>query len=252
MIRIQRFTKRYGNAKVRAVDTFSLTVERGEVFGFLGHNGAGKSTVLKCLVGIQSITSGDMEICGHSIRKNPLEAKRKIGYVSDNHAVFENMSGRRYIHYIADLYGVEASVRDRRLEHYLEQFGLAHAIDNDVKYYSHGMKQKLVVIAALIHEPDVWILDEPLTGLDPKSSYQIKKTMRDYADLGKTVFFSSHVIEVVEKICDRVGVINQGKLIGVYDMAHLKEKNIPLEDLYMKHEPDDDGRTSERHEEDAR
>ncbi|MGD9910103.1 MAG: ABC transporter ATP-binding protein [Candidatus Izemoplasmatales bacterium] len=233
MIKISHFSKRYGHSSKYAVKDFSLEVHKGEVFGFLGHNGAGKSTTIKSLVGIQSISEGEMEICGYSIKTQPLEAKLQIGYVSDNHAVYEKLTGREYIHYVADLYQVDPILRDERLVKLLDEFSLAYAIDQEVKSYSHGMKQKLVVIAALIHEPPVWILDEPLTGLDPTSAYQIKESMKEHAKKGNIVFFSSHVIEVVEKICDRIAIITKGELQGIYDMNEIRKNNISLEELYM-------------------
>ena len=186
------------------------------------------------MVGIQSITEGEIYIDGYSIKSQPIEAKLRIGYVSDNHAVYEKLTGREYIHYVADLYKVDKETRDQRLNDLLEQLQLGHAIDNEVKSYSHGMKQKLVVIASLIHEPSIWILDEPLTGLDPRSSYQIKELMKSHAEKGNIVFFSSHVIEVVEKICTKIAVITEGELAGIYDVNELKEKGVSLETLYMQ------------------
>lgn len=233
MIKITNFSKSYGMNKQKAVDNFNLEVHDGEVFGFLGHNGAGKSTLIKCMVGIQSITEGKIEICGYDIEKQPLQAKLQIGYVSDNHAVYENLTGREYINYVADLYMVKPKDREERLVKYLKMFQLENAIDNQIKSYSHGMKQKLVVIAALIHNPKVWILDEPLTGLDPSSAYQIKECMREHANNGNIVFFSSHVIEVVEKICDRIAIIQHGVLQGVFDIALLTKNGVNLEDLYL-------------------
>ncbi len=233
MIKITNFSKTYGLNKHKAVDNFSLEVKAGEVFGFLGHNGAGKSTLIKCMVGIQSITEGKIEICGYDIEKQPLQAKLQIGYVSDNHAVYENLTGREYISYVADLFMVPKEEREERLKRYLKMFQLEEAIDNQIKSYSHGMKQKIVVISALIHNPKVWVLDEPLTGLDPSSAYQIKECMREHADNGNIVFFSSHVIEVVEKICDRIAIIQKGVLKGVFDLKTLKKNNIDLEDLYL-------------------
>jgi len=234
MIKISHFSKRYGHSSKYAVKDFSLQVKRGEIFGFLGHNGAGKSTTIKSLVGIQSITDGEMEICGYSIKSQPLEAKLRMGYVSDNHAVYEKLTGREYIHYVADLYRVPSDLRDQRLEELAKTLNLTHAIDQMIKSYSHGMKQKIVVIASLIHEPIVWILDEPLTGLDPISSYQIKEIMKNHAAKGNIVFFSSHVIEVVEKVCTKIAVITQGELTGIYEMETLKNQGISLEELYMK------------------
>ncbi|MDD4000711.1 MAG: ABC transporter ATP-binding protein [Bacilli bacterium] len=235
MIKIENFTKIYGNSKVPAVKDFSLEVYDGEIFGFIGHNGAGKSTTIKSLVGIQSITEGRMEIAGYDISKQPIEAKLRIGYVSDNHAVYERLTGREYINYVADLYLVSQAVRDERIEKYVQMFSLEKAIDNEIKSYSHGMKQKIVVIASLIHNPKIWILDEPLTGLDPVSSFQIKECMKDHAKMGNIVFFSSHVIEVVEKICNRIAIISHGQLQGTYEIFKLKEQGISLEQLYMQH-----------------
>jgi ABC-2 type transport system ATP-binding protein len=234
MIEIKNFSKRYGKSKRYAVKNFSLEVKAGEIFGFLGHNGAGKSTTIKSMVGIQSITEGEIYIDGYSIKSQPIEAKMRIGYVSDNHAVYEKLTGREYINYVADLYKIDKETRDQRLAGLLEMLQLTQAFDNEVKSYSHGMKQKLVVIASLIHEPSVWILDEPLTGLDPRSSYQIKELMRAHAQKGNIVFFSSHVIEVVEKICTKIAVITDGELTGVYDVAELKQKGVSLETLYMQ------------------
>ncbi|MDD4184209.1 MAG: YwaF family protein [Candidatus Izemoplasmatales bacterium] len=234
MIKINHFSKKYGQSERYAVKDFSLEIHGGEIYGFLGHNGAGKSTTIKSIVGIQSITEGEIEVCGYSIKSQPLEAKLRIGYVSDNHAVYEKLTGREYINYVADLYLVPKKIRDERLNALAIKLSLIDVIDQMIKSYSHGMKQKLVVIASLIHEPPVWILDEPLTGLDPISAFQIKETMRDHASKGNIVFFSSHVIEVVEKICTKIAVITQGQLTGVYDINVLKDKNISLEELYMR------------------
>lgn len=233
MIKISHFSKKYGGSDRFAVKDFNLEVYDGEVFGFIGHNGAGKSTTIKSLVGIQSITEGTMEICGYDIEKQPLQAKLNIGYVSDNHAVYEKLTGREYINYVADLYLVSKEDRTRRMEKYVGMFGLENSIDNEIKSYSHGMKQKIVVIAALIHNPKVWVLDEPLTGLDPTSAYQIKECMKEHAKAGNIVFFSSHVIEVVEKICDRIAIISHGELKGVYDVKELTASGKSVEELYL-------------------
>ena len=235
MIKIEHFTKKYAGSKHPSVEDFSLEIHDGEVFGFLGHNGAGKSTTIKSIVGIQSITSGNIIIDGYDVKKQPLEAKLRVGYVSDNHAVYEKLTGREYINYVADLYLVPQEERDARIKKYVEMFNLTDAIDREIKGYSHGMKQKIVVIASLIHNPKVWILDEPLTGLDPTSSFQIKECMRDHANNGNIVFFSSHVIEVVEKICDKICIIQKGKLVGVYAIKDLASQGLTLEQLYMKH-----------------
>ena len=235
MIKIEHFSKKYAGSNRYSVEDLNLEIKAGEVFGFLGHNGAGKSTTIKSIVGIQSITEGRIIVDGYDITKQPIEAKLRIGYVSDNHAVYEKLTGREYINYIADLYLVPAEEREKRIIKYTTMFNLVDAIDREIKGYSHGMKQKLVVIASLIHNPKVWILDEPLTGLDPTSAFQIKECMRDHANNGNIVFFSSHVIEVVEKICDKICIIGRGKLVGVYDLREIAKEGITLEQLYMQH-----------------
>ena len=235
MIKISHFTKRYSGSDRKAVSDLNLEIYEGEVFGFIGHNGAGKSTTIKSLVGIQTITEGSIEIQGYDIARQPLEAKLNIGYVSDNHAVYEKLTGREYVSYVADLYMVSEKDKEERIAYYSDLFGLTAAMDNEIKSYSHGMKQKLMVISALIHNPKVWILDEPLTGLDPTSSHQIKECMRAHANAGNIVFFSSHVIEVVEKICDRVAIISGGKLRRVCTPDELVKEGHSLEELYLKY-----------------
>ena len=235
MIKISHFSKTYSGSDKKAVSDLNLEIHEGEVFGFIGHNGAGKSTTIKSLVGIQTITDGTIEIQGYDIARQPLEAKLNIGYVSDNHAVYEKLTGREYVSYVADLYMVSEEDKKQRIEYYGDLFGLTPALDQEVKSYSHGMKQKLMVISALIHNPKVWILDEPLTGLDPTSAHQIKECMRAHANAGNIVFFSSHVIEVVEKICDRVAIISGGKLRRVCTAAELTETGESLEELYLQY-----------------
>ena len=235
MIKIDHFTKKYAGSKNPSVEDLCLEIKDGEVYGFLGHNGAGKSTTIKSMVGIQNITSGDIIIDGYSIKNQPLEAKLRMGYVSDNHAVYEKLTGREYINYIADLYLVSQEDRDQRIEKYVKMFNLVDAIDREIKGYSHGMKQKIVVIASLIHNPKVWVLDEPLTGLDPTSAFQIKECMREHANNGNIVFFSSHVIEVVEKICDKICIIQRGKLVCQHAIKDLAKEGKTLEQLYMQH-----------------
>jgi ABC-2 type transport system ATP-binding protein len=230
---ISHFSKKYNGSDSYSVKDLNLEIKSGEIFGFLGHNGSGKSTTIKSLVGIQSLTQGKMEIFGYDITSQPLQAKKLIGYVSDNHALYEYLTGREYINYIADLYDVKEPERTQRLEKYAKMFNLDYAIDREIKGYSHGMKQKVMMIASLIHNPKVWILDEPLTGLDPTSAYEVKQCMIEHAKNGNIVFFSSHIIEVVEKICDKIGIISHGELKGVYDVKTLKENGVSLEDLYM-------------------
>lgn len=235
MIKISHFSKTYAGSDRKAVQDLNLEIHEGEVFGFIGHNGAGKSTTIKSLVGIQTITEGTIEIQGYDIARQPLEAKLCMGYVSDNHAVYEKLTGREYIGYVADLYMVKEADKNARIQKYGEMFGLTDALDREIKSYSHGMKQKLMVISALIHNPKVWVLDEPLTGLDPTSSYQIKECMRQHANEGNIVFFSSHVIEVVEKICDRVAIISGGRLCRVCTPQELMAEGKSLEELYLKY-----------------
>lgn len=233
MLKIENFTKVYANSNVKAVDNLNLKLKKGEVFGFLGANGSGKSTTIKCLTGILPISEGKISICGYDIEKEPINAKQFIGYVSDNHAVFERLTGREYVNHIANLYNVDVKLRDERINKYLKLFQLEHAFDSQIKSYSHGMKQKITVIAALVHSPKLWVLDEPLTGLDPQSAYQLKLAMKKHAQEGNTVFFSSHILDVVEKICDRVAIIKKGVLQGVFDLHELRAKGESLEELFM-------------------
>jgi len=242
MIEISHLTKVYGTSEQKAVNDFSLTVKPGEVFGFLGHNGAGKSTLIKCLTGIQPITDGSIKVFGKDIKVDPKGVKRMIGYVPDNHAVYEGLTGREYVNYIADLYLVTTEERTKRLEEYAEKFKITAALDKPIKDYSHGMKQKITIIAALIHEPKVWILDEPLTGLDPYSIYQIKQCMKEHAAKGNIVFFSSHVIDVVENVCTRIAIISHGEKKYEASIDNLKKQNIKLEDIYLQYVSNADSR----------
>ncbi len=240
MLTIKGLSKTYGKATTKSVDNLSLEIKEKEIFGFLGANGAGKSTTIKCIVGILPFEEGTIEINGVDIVKNPIEAKKQIGYVSDNHAVFENLTGREFVTHIANLYDVNKEDLEERASKYLKIFKLEYAYDNQIKNYSHGMKQKICVIAALIHNPKVWILDEPLTGLDPQSAYQLKQAMKQHAEAGNIVCFSSHVLDVVENICDRVCIINKGHLKGVYSIDKLQKDNKSLEALFMQTVYDED------------
>ena len=235
MIKIEHFSKIYNGSTRKSADDINIEIHAGEVFGFIGHNGAGKSTTIKSLVGIQSITEGRIEIEGYDIARQPMEAKMHIGYVSDNHAVYEKLTGREYVNYVADLYRVPKADREERLEKYTRMFHLEEAIDREIKGYSHGMKQKIMVISALIHNPKVWVLDEPLTGLDPTSSYQIKQCMREHANEGNIVFFSSHIIEVVERICDRIAIISGGKICQCSTMDEIRASGKSLEEIYLQY-----------------
>ena len=230
---LKHFRKKYGRNKHYSVDDVSFEVRGGEIFGFLGPNGAGKSTIIKSVVGIQTITEGDIEICGFNVNMQPVQAKKELGFVPDHYALYENLTGREYLNYIADLYEVNQEYRDEVIERYVELFQLTGSFDNQMKTYSHGMKQKITIMAALVHNPKVWILDEPLTGLDPTSIHEVKECMKDHAAKGNIVFFSSHIIDVVEKICDKIAIIKKGKLRAVAKVSELEARGIDLEQFYL-------------------
>lgn len=234
MIKLTNFTKRYANSPVYAVHNVDLEVKEGQVFGFLGPNGAGKSTIIKCLVGIQPYTHGNAAVCGFDVASQSREAKLNIGFVPDHYALYENLTGREYINYIADMYQVSKEDRTQRIDDMVTRFELLNAFDNQIRTYSHGMKQKIAIIAALIHEPKVWILDEPLTGLDPQSIFQVKETMKDYAKKGNIVFFSSHIMDVVERLCDSFAIIKFGQIIRSGQMSEIISSDKTLEDFYME------------------
>ena len=227
------FSKRYAGRKVFAVEHANLEVHGGEIFGFLGPNGAGKSTIIKSIVGIQPITQGKIYVCGYDVKLQPVFAKNIIGFVPDHYALYEKLTGREYLNYIADIYEVSQEDRDTRLKEYIHLFDLESSIDNKIKTYSHGMKQKITIISALVHEPKVWILDEPLTGLDPNSIYQVKECMKKHAAKGNIVFFSSHLIDIVEKLCDRIAIIKKGHIQCITKVDEIEKTGMSLEDFYM-------------------
>ena len=232
-IELKQFSKIYGANKHYSVDHVSFKVRPGEIFGFLGPNGAGKSTIIKSMVGIQTITSGSMEICGYDVEKQSVQAKLNLGFVPDHYALYENLTGREYINYVADLYNVSREERDETIERMVTRFQLQGAFDNQMKTYSHGMKQKIAIMAALVHNPKVWILDEPLTGLDPNSIHEVKECMKEHAAKGNIVFFSSHIIDVVEKICDKIAIIRKGKIRAAASIKELERRNMDLEQFYL-------------------
>lgn len=231
---LNKFSKRYGNSDVFAVKDASLVVNGGEIFGFLGPNGAGKSTIIKSVVGIQPITSGQILVCGYDVDTQGVEAKRQIGFVPDHYALYEKLTGREYINYIADLYNVPLEERNERINNYVNRFELQNAFDNQMKTYSHGMKQKIAIMSALVHNPKVWILDEPLTGLDPNSIFQVKECMKEHARNGNIVFFSSHIIDVVERICDKIAIIKKGEILLSKSVKEIEESGDTLENFYMR------------------
>ncbi|MBE7121461.1 ABC transporter ATP-binding protein [Bacillus cereus] len=236
MIEITNVSKSY-NGSSYAVKDLSLTVPSGEIFGFLGPNGAGKSTTIKMITGIHGVDKGTIMINGKDIMKEPMEAKKTFGYVPDSPDMFLRLKGIEYLNFMADMYEVPKEVRQERIESLAKKFDLYNALSDQIQSYSHGMRQKIVIIGVLLHEPDVWILDEPLTGLDPKSAYILKEMMREHADKGKIVFFSTHVLEVAEKICDRVAIINKGNLQFKGNLNEMRDhfkSNESLEKMFLE------------------
>ncbi len=220
MIEFKYVSKHFGSKK--AVDVLNLTIKDGEIFGFLGPNGAGKTTTIKMLVGLLEPSGGEVFLNGLNVRKNPLEAKQKLSYVPDNPDIYDKMTGIQYLNFLANIYRLSADEKKYRIEKYSNDFEMMDALTGLISGYSHGMQQKICLIGALIHEPEVLILDEPMVGLDPKSSFRLKELMRERCDAGKTVFFSTHVMEVAEKICDRLAIINHGKVIAVGTMDEIR------------------------------
>jgi len=223
MIEILNINKSYNN-KVKAVDNLTITIPDGEIIGFLGPNGAGKTTTIKLLTGILNADSGSIRINGLDINEKPVEVKRQFGFVPDNPDMFLRLKGIEYLNFMADMYDVSTTDRKARIDELADKFEMTSSLSAKIQSYSHGMRQKIIIIGALIHDPLVWILDEPMTGLDPKSSFLLKEIMREYAQKNRTVFFSTHILEVAEKICDRVAIINKGKLISFGTITELREK----------------------------
>lgn len=235
MIEIKNVTKIY-NQTHKAVDALDLTINPGEIVGFIGPNGAGKTTTIKMLTGILTPTQGTITINGYNIVTDGLEAKRQFGYVSDDPNSFLKLKGIEYLNFIADIYNVGTQERIERMNHYAKLFEMEAALSDRISSYSHGMRQKIMVIGVLIHDPNLLILDEPLTGLDPQSSFLLKQTMRERTKQGKSVFFSTHVLEVAEKLCDRIVIINKGKKIYEGTLDSLKENynDLSLEEIFLE------------------
>ena len=231
MLNIQHFTKTYGEK--RAVDDLSLHIAPGEIYGFIGHNGAGKTTTLKAAVGILQFDAGEITIGGHSIQTEPLACKRLLAYIPDNPDLYDFMSGIQYLNFIADVFGIPAAERWARIEPYADAFELTGDLGQPISAYSHGMKQKLAIIAAWIHDPKLIIMDEPFVGLDPKAAHLLKGMMRELCDVGGAIFFSTHVLEVAEKLCDKVAIIKGGRLICSGTMEEVKGDD-SLEDVFLE------------------
>ena len=220
MLKIENLTKKYGDKS--AIDNLNLEVQDGEIFGFIGHNGAGKTTTIKCMVGILEFDNGNIYINGNSIKDEPLKCKKDIAYIPDNPDIYENLTGISYLNFVADIFEIDKKTREERINKYAEAFEIKNELQDLISSYSHGMKQKLVIISALIHTPKLLILDEPFVGLDPKASFTLKEIMKEMTKEGAAIFFSSHVLEVVEKLCDKIGIIKEGKLITYGTVEEVK------------------------------
>ena len=236
MIKIENVSKSYVKGK-KSIDDLNLEIKNGEIFGFLGPNGAGKTTTIKMITGILNPDEGDILIDDKSITKQPLEAKKQFGFVPDSPDMFLKLKGIEYLNFLADIYEVPNDVRKEKIEGLTKKFEIYDDLNSEIQSYSHGMRQKIVICGVLLNNPKNWILDEPMTGLDPKSSHDLKEMMREHCKHGNTVFFSTHVLEVAEKLCDRVGIINKGKLVFVGTFEEMQNKfkeNKSLEDLFLE------------------
>lgn len=231
MLKIEHLTKKYGEKT--AVEDLSLHILKGEIYGFIGHNGAGKTTTLKSIVGILQFEEGEIRIDGDSIQENPLACKKKIAYIPDNPDLYEFMTGVQYLHFIANIFGVDEQTRQERIRKYADLFEITSDLAQPIAAYSHGMKQKLAIIAAWLHNPELIIMDEPFVGLDPKASHILKGMMREVCDEGGAIFFSTHVLEVAEKLCDKVAIIKNGKLIRSGTMEEVKGDD-SLEEVFLE------------------
>ncbi len=236
MIEIKNVSKSYKKG-TKVIDNINLKIEDGEIFGFLGPNGAGKTTTIKMMTGILDIDEGDILIDEKSIIKYPIEAKKQIGFVSDNPDMFLKLKGIEYLNFIADVYEITKETREKRIEELAKEFGIYNVLNDKIQSYSHGMRQKIIIVSVLLHNPKNWILDEPLTGLDPEAAFYLKAKMKEHAKSNHAVFFSTHILEIAEKLCDRIGIIAQGKLIFVGTHEEMKKElkeNASLEELFME------------------
>lgn len=232
VLEIKNYTKSYNKEK-KAVDNINITIEQGDIFGFIGHNGAGKSTTIKSVVGVLDFSEGEIYIDGHSVKDEPMECKKVTAYIPDNPDLYDNLTGMQYLHFISDIFGIGEKERKERIEYYSSKLEITDALGDLISSYSHGMKQKVAIISALIHEPKLLVLDEPFVGLDPKAAFTLKELMHDMCDKGSAVFFSTHVLDVAQKLCNKIGIIKQGKMIATGDIdAIIGEQS--LEEVFLE------------------
>ena len=232
MLEIRNYSKSYGGEK-KAADNVSLSVMSGDIYGFIGHNGAGKSTTIRAVVGVLDFTEGEIFIDGHSVKDEPMECKKITAYIPDNPDLYENLTGIQYLNFIADVFDIGAAEREERIKKYADAFEITDALGDQIGSYSHGMKQKVAIISALIHEPKLLVLDEPFVGLDPKATFTLKEIMHEMCGKGTAIFFSTHVLDVAEKLCNKVAIIKQGRLIASGTMEELTEGH-SLEETFLE------------------
>ena len=232
ILEIKNFTKSYGGGK-KAADNVTLTINSGDICGFIGHNGAGKSTTIRAAVGVLDFTEGEILIDGHSVKKESVKCKQITSYIPDNPDIYENLTGIEYLNFISDVFGIKGKTREERIKKYADIFGITDSLGDLIRSYSHGMRQKIAIISAIIHEPKLLVLDEPFVGLDPKATYTLKEIMREMCSKGSAVFFSTHVLDVAEKLCNRVVIIKEGRIIASGTMDELT-KDKSLEDLFLE------------------
>ncbi len=232
MLEIRNYTKCYGEGK-KAADNVSLSVESGDIYGFIGHNGAGKSTTIRAVVGVIDFDEGEITIDGHSVKTEPMECKKVTAYIPDNPDLYENLTGIQYLNFVADVFGISAEDRETRIRKYGDMFEITQDLGDQIAAYSHGMKQKVAIISALIHEPKLLVLDEPFVGLDPKASFVLKEVMHEMCEKGTAVFFSTHVLDVAEKLCNKIAIIKHGRIIANGTMEELTHGE-SLEEVFLE------------------
>ena len=232
MLEIKNYSKSYDGGK-KAADNVTLTVESGDIYGFIGHNGAGKSTTIRAVVGVLDFDEGEILIDGHSVKDEPMECKKITAYIPDNPDLYENLTGIQYLNFVADAFDISAKDREEKIKKYADLFEITDALGDQIASYSHGMKQKVAIISALIHDPKLLVLDEPFVGLDPKATFTLKEIMHEMCDRGTAIFFSTHVLDVAEKLCNKVAIIKQGKIIAAGTMEKLTEGH-SLEEVFLE------------------